>query len=484
MGASTSSRNLQTNSGQELDTVQEKQIEVTPVNPNNDSPVIVDQPTVGNDPTPVKQKFEINAQPKVEIAKDDFADKMNNKIESRDQMKDGENRNITETTLDKVEIIGPLEDFHEKASQNELNTNVGMFQKSNQNFNSKNFNMQHKGSESSEVENIENPENLEVIETPRKSDFVKSDVNVLLIGLVGSGKSTLKKHMQLSLGKGYSIEDRKEYRRLIRRYILQQSLELVLENWSYLNSLESDDRKPFTQFMQYCINKEIKIRPYIPLCNHTQDALKSLWAEKRFQDMYESNPVWRHTSLDLFCARCSEIGNDGYLPTDTDIIRYFGCLEKHKTLYLELTKPKVSTIEISEFRQPKLAQLKTCNVAMFFVDICQIDTEHHKCSLKAALKSFNSVINQQELENKPVFILFTKRDVLEDKLKHMDIRSAFPELKKSVNCDEVCEHILNMFQERCEDRKIHHYFVNAFDFGSCHQILNEIFEIAHSKYLK
>ena len=386
----------------------------------------------------------------------------------------------SQPTGDQVEIIGAVDEFETYSNQPADSGNKNVFQKSSQNINSKNCGSQKQGSLLSDVENLEGEESLEAIESARSAEQSKADVNILLIGLVGSGKTTLKKHMQLSLGKGYSIDDRKEYRRLIRRYILQQSLELVLENWSYLNSLESDDRKPFTQFMQYCINKEIKIRPYIPLCNHTQEALKTLWSEKRFQEMYHNNPVWRDTSLDLFCARCTEIGNDGYLPTDTDIIRYYGCLEKHKTLYVEINKPKTLTVEVSEFRQPKSQQLKSCNAAMFFVDISQIDTDHHKCSLKAALKSFNSVINQKELENKTVFLFFTKQDVLAAKLNQIDLKSIFPGLKKDASCDKVCEQVLKMFQERCDERHIHHFFMNALDFGKSQEVLQEVFKFVHS----
>ena len=200
-----------------------------------------------------------------------------------------------------------------------------------------------------------------------------------------------------------------------------------------------------------------------------------------FQQMYKNNPVWRDTSLDLFCSRVAEIGNDGYLPTDADIMRYFGCLEKHKTLNIKILKPKPINLEVSEFRQPKAAQLKRCNVVIFCVDLSQLDTDHHKCSLKASLMMFNSLISQQDLEDKPVFLFFVKVDILSEKLQSLNVRSIFPKFDQQINVENVTQHILSMFKERFDGKNIKCYVLNALDIANTRKILEETIQIIHPR---
>ena len=113
------------------------------------------------------------------------------------------------------------------------------------------------------------------------------------------------------------------------------------------------------------------------------------------------------------------------------------------------------------------------------MDLSQLDTDHHKCSLKASLMMFNSLINQQDLEDKPVFLFFVKHDILSEKLSKMNIRSIFPKFDKAVNLENVTQYIVSMFRDRFDGKDIQCYVLNALDFASTRKVLEETFQIIY-----
>ena len=101
-------------------------------------------------------------------------------------------------------------------------------------------------------------------------------------------------------------------------------------------------------------------------------------------------------------------------------------------------------------------------------------------SLKDSCDLFHVIINNPFFTRKSVILLFTKVDLLEEKIKHSNIKEYFPEFQGDPRkLEDVQGFLFQMFDDRRQDKSkvLYHYFTTAgnirYAFAAVQEILLE-----------
>ena len=109
---------------------------------------------------------------------------------------------------------------------------------------------------------------------------------------------------------------------------------------------------------------------------------------------------------------------------------------------------------------------ENATTALFFVSCIAYD-EFMDGTMNCLVDScmlFNIIINSRFFAYKSVILFFTKADLLEEKIKHSNIKEYFPEFQGDPRkLEDVQGFLFQMFDDRRQDKSkvLYHYFVAA-----------------------
>jgi len=142
---------------------------------------------------------------------------------------------------------------------------------------------------------------------------------LLLLGAGESGKSTLFKQMITIYGKGFSLEDRREYIQVVYSNILL-SVKTLCDQTDKLAQRGIQG----TRVSQ----KNLAAKKYIEdLKDETVDSkaaahMAAIWADPGIQRTYENRAMYQlNDSTNYFLNKIAEIGASDYIPSEQDVLR-------------------------------------------------------------------------------------------------------------------------------------------------------------------
>ena len=97
--------------------------------------------------------------------------------------------------------------------------------------------------------------------------------------------------------------------------------------------------------------------------------------------------------------------------------------------------------------------------------------------LRTSCDLFNIIINISLFARKSVILLFTKADLLEEKIKHSNIKEYFPEFQGDPRkLEDVQGFLFQMFDDRRQDKSkvLYHYFTAASNIRNVFAAVQEI----------
>jgi len=267
---------------------------------------------------------------------------------------------------------------------------------------------------------------------------------VLLLGAGGTGKSTIVKQLKIAFGEGYHTT-RKEMKLAVYKNVLHGLQALIRELPTHKLEVSSKTKPHadrLTTLKDYEENLNSSLAPTLQL----------VWndpAVQRCHTIMSQQPPSSNDYLRFFMGRLQALCHPKYEPSDQDIIwcktRTTGIVDE------DLTVDGFSFLlyDMGGQRHERtkwLHCMEGSSAVVFVASLSDYDSflveDHSTNSLHESLKLFEGVLN---MFSGPVYLLFTKADVLRDKLADdstVSFASLHPDYRGSPrDYDQVLNHI-------------------------------------------
>jgi guanine nucleotide-binding protein G(i) subunit alpha len=268
---------------------------------------------------------------------------------------------------------------------------------------------------------------------------------VLILGASESGKSTLLKALQSCLKQHhYTVEERLSYCELIRSNVIHGA-RVVLEAMERLElpmDIDTNDYHRRTIFM--------------PPSDETAHAVRSLWLDAGFQDAIRRGQ--EHQLPDNFQYYATDVGrlmSSDYVPTDEDILRSSvmttGITESSLSYYTF----EYRFIDVGGKRSERKKWIHVFDdvrIVLFTIDAhnyAKVLREDEKVNqMQEQLDLFDSIVNSWWFEKSSFIIVFTKIDMLEERLLKSPVENYFPDYSPGNSSFGFVEHYMEYLEKR------------------------------------
>jgi len=305
---------------------------------------------------------------------------------------------------------------------------------------------------------------------------------LLLLGAGESGKSTLFKQMITIYGKGFSIEDRKEYIHVVFSNILlnvktlcDQSDKLAqrgvqgtrVSNKNALSKKFIDDLKDET------------------IDSKTAGHMVALWSDPGIQKTYEHRAMYQlNDSTRYFLEKIQEIGAKDYLPTEQDVlrsrVRTTGIVESN--FVIDGNHFKMMDVGGQRNERKKWLHCFSGVTAILFVaalsEYDQVLFEDEETNrMVEALNLFDEICNYKMFKKTSMILFLNKRDLFAEKIQKVPLtKGCFPDYSGQNTYDAASQFILEQFEGRNRDaeKRIYPHLTCATDKDNIKVVFNAV----------
>jgi len=293
-------------------------------------------------------------------------------------------------------------------------------------------------------------------------------VKVLLLGAGESGKSTILKQMKLLYAWGFSMAERKNYRRIIFSNIIS-SLRVVLEVMVFCGfTFEREGNKRYTNII--FLDRKLAIDEQLPVEYITP--FKSLWADQAVQSVIKrGNEFALHDNLSYYFQDIDRLFAEDYIPDDQDIL-----CSRFKTTGIVETTFDLGSYTCRMFdvggqrseRKKWIHCFENVNCLLFVVAISGYDQalleDREGNQMQEALILFESMANSRWFIRTALILFLNKMDLFKRKLESSPISKYFYDYEGDcTNLDVASKFFQNKFLglNRNPDKEVYTHFTHA-----------------------
>ncbi|KAJ2607956.1 guanine nucleotide-binding protein subunit alpha [Coemansia sp. RSA 1804] len=320
----------------------------------------------------------------------------------------------------------------------------------------------------------------EILEEKRNNDEIDSqlrkermnlrnEVKMLLLGAGESGKSTIIKQMKLIHDGGYSQEERESFKEVIFSNTIQ-SMRVLLEAMEALHiTLQLGENQTHASVI---MNMPSQIEAE-NLPAEVSSAVKALWTDEGVRDCFKrSNEFQLNDSASYYFDSIGRICQDGYLPTDQDVLRSrVKTTGINETIFRvgELTYRMLDVGGQRSERKKWIHCFENVTAILFLVAISEYDQvlieDDTVNRMQEALTLFDSICNSRWFVKTSIILFLNKMDIFREKLPHSPMKKYFPDFEGGNDIDAASEYILKRFVSlnQSDAKQIYTHFTCATD---------------------
>lgn len=320
----------------------------------------------------------------------------------------------------------------------------------------------------SEADRIQLEQNRRIEQAIKKSKREeKKQIKLLLLGTGESGKSTFIRQMRIIYDKGYCLEDKLFYVKLILQNILN-SMQTMIGAMDLL-------RIPYQYEMNVRNAELVKTANYeafISLTDMYLSALKELWNDAGIQECYMRRREYQLTdSVKYYLSHIDRIATSEYLPTEEDILHVrvptTGLVEYN----FNVKNIEFRMIDVGGQRSERKKWMNCFNdvkAIIFLVAISEYDQYLQECDKSNRLieskNVFSSISNYEWFNNTSIVLFLNKIDLLKEKIMYSDLATFFPDYTgPKQDYLAAREFIAQIFEKLMPSRRLYKHFTCATD---------------------
>jgi len=308
---------------------------------------------------------------------------------------------------------------------------------------------------------------------------------LLLLGAGESGKSTLFKQMITIYGKGFPVEERKNFIETVRRNVVN-AIRSLIENCDNFTPVTDANAARVPVIME--LKEEEDIPPAaVP-------DIVALWKDPGAQATYERRSQFQlMDSAQYFLDRVEVIAAPNYIPSEQDVlrtrVRTTGIVENH--FEVEGVEYKMFDVGGQRSERKKWMHCFEGVTAVLFVaavsefdQTCFEDDQTNR--VHEALVLFDEICNNHWFKNTAIILFLNKRDLLQNKLdRGIRVRDFFPDFGGDNSFNSVALFFKEKFVSlnRRLEKKIYTHITCATDTGNVAAVFNAVKDIILQKQL-
>jgi len=251
----------------------------------------------------------------------------------------------------------------------------------------------------------------------------KKKIKVLLLGAGESGKTTIRKQMNMVYGKGLNEHDRMDYRRHVWTNIVEGMQELCdgVENLHLKHLLQAVDE----------FDAIPELRANAALTPEIGAAIAKLWQDPAIQAAWERRSELQviETTKSYF-DRIVDIARDDYIPSTEDVI-----LSRVRSTGIVVDKYRMDGTPFELFdvggqrneRKKWMHCFDEVDAVIFVTALSEFDQvmfeDDSMNRMVEALQLFDEICNSKYFVNASVFLFLNKGDLYREKIQRVKIDS-------------------------------------------------------------
>ncbi|KAG8898873.1 Guanine nucleotide-binding protein alpha-2 subunit [Tulasnella sp. 403] len=265
-----------------------------------------------------------------------------------------------------------------------------------------------------------------------------------------SGKSTVVKQMKIIHLNGYSKQALLFFRTIIYKNLVESAQDIILA----MKKLGIDCANPTNrENAQRVLSYVVDCDPEFLLDPEMAFAIESLVSDPNFPVvMDQSHTFYLMDSAGYFFDNVKRIGEAGYVPNETDVLR-----ARAKSTGITETKFNLGQLSIHMFdvggqrseRKKWIHCFENVTSIIFCVAISEYDQvlleENTQNRMHESLILFESVVNSRWFSRTSIILFLNKVDVFKAKLKKSPLEVHFPEYTGGADINKAAKYILWRF---------------------------------------
>ncbi|KAL3876261.1 hypothetical protein ACJMK2_034129 [Sinanodonta woodiana] len=295
-------------------------------------------------------------------------------------------------------------------------------------------------------------------------------VKILLLGAGESGKSTFLKQMRIIHGHNFDDETLIEFRNTIYSNLVK-GMRVLIDARTKLDIHWGDEANTkHANFVFAYENTKLDnaiFQDYV-------EPIRKLWSDSGIQAAYDRRREFQlGDSLRYFLNSLDRIGKMDYMPLKLDILHARKATKGIIEHQFDIKGIPFLFVDVGgqrSQRQKWFQCFEGITSILFLASSSEFDQvlmEDRKTNrLIESCDIFETIINNKAFTNVSIILFLNKTDLLEEKVKHVNIKDYFPQFNGDPhNVEHVQNFMLNIFDERRRDKSkpLFHHFTTAID---------------------
>lgn len=301
---------------------------------------------------------------------------------------------------------------------------------------------------------------------------------LLLLGAGESGKSTLFKQMITIYGKGYDLEQRKTFTRIIYNNIISSMKTLCFQSGTYgpPQGDAAESKK---------IVDELKGEEKIDEALGAH--LIRLWNDAGIKKTFDERCHYQLTdSTKYFCEKLAEVMKPDYIPNAQDVlrsrVRTTGIVENE--FVIEGNNFKMFDVGGQRNERKKWIHCFQDVTAVLFVGaISEYDQvlyeDENMNRVEEALNLFEEICNSRWFKDTSMILFLNKRDLFAEKITNVPLTVCFPDYAMENSYEAGSQYIKEQFElkNRNPDKQIYSHITCATDTDNVSKVFHSVKDI-------
>jgi len=313
-------------------------------------------------------------------------------------------------------------------------------------------------------------------------------IRLLLLGIGGSGKSTVAKQLRIIYNNGFSSQELADYKSVLQLNCLK-SMKTLVQAVKKLNLKMPREVKDFTETFE-------KMNPLTTALDESLvSPIKKLWNCESIQEAYTQNYNITIPPCAQYCfENVEKMSKSDYIPDYQDILqarqRTTGIIET----FFKVDKYNFTLVDVGGQKSERrkwiycfegVTALLYC-VALDEYDLTVVEEEGVN-RLHESVKVFEETVNEQAFMKTSVILFLNKDDLFKEKIKNVDLSVCYPDYTGGKDYDKAREYIKNLFITKNKtpgDKTFYVHTTCAVDTENIRFVFNAVRDMIFSERLK
>lgn len=314
-------------------------------------------------------------------------------------------------------------------------------------------------------------------------------VKMLLLGAGESGKSTIFKQLKILHEKGFSVEEREDFRVTVRNNLFENIKDLIFgaEGTGCYHAGEDEEVDKAVKLIQNTVKPELK--------SEIVEAIRTIWGDKSmkraFYD-YRSQFQIADSAAHFFDGLSHFVAPD-YLPSDDDIlrarVRTTGVTEMPFTMY----GVQFRLFDVGGQRTERRKWIhcfQDTNALIYVAALNEYDLQMFEDNttnrMEEALKLFSETCNLHYFEKTAMLLFLNKKDLFEEKITSVPLTTCFPLYRGGLDYQSGLQYITDQFLSKnlTPSRNIYVHVTCATDTGNIKFVFDAVQDVIFTSNLQ